>query len=135
MPQTVRLFDIMGATVGPDEHQRGTAGVRTEIGKMGEPRTYPEGYFLGLWMAIFVPIGAALGLLMSDGGGMLAVGVGAGVGVGVAVGAGIEARYREKGLIRNLSPEEGKRRTRRVLMSVGALVAGLVVLVVVFLTR
>ena len=102
---------------------------------MGEPRTYPEGYFLGLWMAIFMPIGAAFGLLIGDDGGMLAVGVGAGVGVGVAVGAGVEARYREKGLIRDLSPEEKKRRTRLVLMGVGALSVGLVTLVAILLTR
>lgn len=102
---------------------------------MAEPRTYPEGYFLGLWMGIFMPIGAVFGLLMSDGGGMIAVGVGAGVGVGVAVGAGVEARYREKGLIRDLSPEEKKRRKRLILISVGALAVGLVALVVVFLTR
>jgi hypothetical protein len=92
-------------------------------------KKYPEGHFVGIWMAIGVAVCAALGvplMIVTKNPGMIAIGPGLGVSFGLAIGSAIEAKHKKEGRIRPLTEEEKKRRKIGIIVS-------LVILVVLFL--
>lgn len=79
----------------------------------------PEGYWMGIGMAICVPIGMVMFTAM--GRQYLPIGVGVGAGIGVSIGAALEQR--QKADLRPLAPAEAQTIKWLVLAGVGILVA------------
>ncbi len=91
---------------------------------MPDVRTYPEGHFVNLGLAIGMPIGLPVGLLFGDAA-YLSIGLALGAGVGLAIGSAVEARYKRAGQIVPLDPAVKRRRDRILTISAlaGAVVA------------
>ena len=91
---------------------------------MDETVKYPEGNFLGIWMAVCIGILTAIWIPLSILTGNLAlIGVGPamGVAVGLAVGQIVEHKQRKEGKIRPLN--ESEKRIRKVAVVVGIIIA------------
>jgi hypothetical protein len=68
-------------------------------------KKYPEGYFVGMWMAIGTAVFSALGIslaMITENPGMIGIGPAVGVAIGLSIGSGIEAKYKKEGKIRPL---------------------------------
>ncbi len=92
-------------------------------------KQYPEGHFVGMWMALGIAIFSGLGIplsIVTGNHGLIAIGPGAGVALGLAIGSAIEAKYKKEGKIRPLTEEEKKR--KKIVLTIGV-----VVLVILFL--
>ncbi|MFC1622716.1 hypothetical protein ACFL1Y_01860 [Patescibacteria group bacterium] len=84
-------------------------------------KTYPEGHFIGMWMAIGTAIFTVLGIplaIVTDNPGMMGIGPALGISIGLSIGAGIEAKYKKEGKIRPLTEEEQKRKKIAVIIIV-----------------
>jgi hypothetical protein len=106
---------------------------RKEIERTGK---YPEGYFVGMWMALGIAIFSGVGIPLSiatKNPGLIGIGPGAGVGFGVAIGAGIEEKMKKQGKIRPLTEKEKQDRNKALWMGVIALVIGIVAFVALLL--
>jgi hypothetical protein len=98
-------------------------------------KKYAQGHWMGIGIAMGLPIGTALffiaDLLTGEFGNMFFLGPGAGAAIGVSIGAALEERYKKRGQVRELTPEE--ERSRKWLLAAGvvllaaAAVAGLLV--------
>jgi hypothetical protein len=92
---------------------------------MPEEKKYPRGHWTGIGMAIGIPIGTAIffvaDLLTGEFGNMFFLGPAIGVAIGVSIGAALEKKYEKE--IRELTPEEERRRRR--LISIGLVVLAL----------
>jgi hypothetical protein len=99
------------------------------------PGKYPKGHWMGIGIALGIPIGTALffiaDLLTGEFGSMFFLGPGAGAAIGVSIGAALEKKY--KGQIRELTPREERRQRRLVLAGTLLLAAGAVAGLLVFL--
>jgi hypothetical protein len=76
-------------------------------------KKYPEGHFVGIWMAIGVAIFSVLGIplaIVTENPGMIGIGPAIGISIGLAIGSGIEAKYKKEGKVRPLTEEEKKRK-------------------------
>jgi hypothetical protein len=91
---------------------------------MANEKKYPKGHWMGIGIAIGIPIGTALffiaDLLTGEFGSMFFLGPGVGVAIGVSIGAALEERYKKRGQIRELTLQEEKR--RRKLVNIGLLI-------------
>jgi hypothetical protein len=90
-------------------------------------KKYPEGHFVGMWMAIGIAIFSGLGIplaIITDNPGMMGIGPALGVSIGLAIGSGIEAKYKKEGKIRPLTEEEKKRKKIAVTAGVVILLLG-----------
>ena len=87
---------------------------------MSEPRVYPEGYFILVWMAIGIPLGIPYGFILGEDG-FIGVGVGIGTAIGLSIGAGVEAKYKRRGQIRPLTADEKRRRIWYGIIGITAL--------------
>ena len=82
----------------------------------------PEGYYLGIGMAIGSGIGVALGAAFEQVGG----GIPIGVGIGLAIGSALDARAKKEGRI--LCPKETKEPGAPVTIKVIAIILGVLAL-------
>ena len=89
-------------------------------------KKYPKGHWMGIGIAIGLPIAVAMffivDLLTGESGSMIALGPAIGVSMGVAIGAGLEKRY--EGRIREPTPREERRQRRLVFAGIAILAAG-----------
>jgi hypothetical protein len=83
-------------------------------------KTYPEGYFLAIGLALGIPFGLIFATALDNPGF-----IGTGLPFGLAIGLALEAHYKKEGRIRPLTQEE--RKTREIWLIVGS-VLGLIVL-------
>jgi hypothetical protein len=89
---------------------------------------YPEGHFVGMWMATGVAIGAGMGIALGlaiGNLGLLGIGLPIGLALGLAIGSSIEAKYKKEGKLRPLTIEEKKNRKLSVMIGVALLVIGI----------
>jgi predicted MFS family arabinose efflux permease len=86
----------------------------------------PSGYYLSYGIAIGLPLGVAIGTALGN----IAIGPAIGVGIGAGLGSMWEAKAKSEGRIRELTEEEKKRNSSKV---VWALLAAVGVFVGVFL--
>jgi len=95
---------------------------------------YPEGHFVGMWMAIGVGIGAGMGIPLGiaiGNPGIFGLGLPVGLALGLAIGSSIEAKYRKEGRLRPLTREEKKKKKLSVL--IGVALSGIGILTFLFL--
>jgi hypothetical protein len=93
-------------------------------------KKYPEGHFVGKWMAIGIAIFSGLGIplaIITENLGLIGIGPAMGAAFGVAIGQSVEAKYKKEGKIRPLTEEERKRKQIGVT-------AGLIVLLLLALS-
>ena len=101
-------------------------------------KKYPQGHFLGMWMAIGVAIFSGLGIPLSIATGNTAfIGIGPAIGVafGLALGASIEAKHKKEGKIRPLTEEEKKRRKIGIMAGIVILSLGVLSFLILALTK
>jgi hypothetical protein len=73
---------------------------------------YPEGHFVGKWMAIGIAIFSGLGIplaIITENLGLIGIGPAMGAAFGVAIGQSVEAKHKKEGRITPLTEEEQKR--------------------------
>jgi hypothetical protein len=90
-------------------------------------KKYPEGHFVGMWMAIGIVIFSGFGVPISiatNNYAFIGIGPALGVAFGLAIGQSIENKHKEKGKIRPLTKEEKKKKEFVVLAGVVALAIG-----------
>lgn len=94
-------------------------------------RTYPEGTFLAVAIAIGAAIGVPLGLAIGEPA-FIGIGIAVGTGVGTAIGVALEESYKRRGLIRPATPEQRKRRGRFALaaIAIGVILAAIIIVLV-----
>ena len=98
-----------------------------QIRKTGK---YPEGYWIGIGMAMGLSFGMPLGIAT----GSIALGPGFGLPIGLAIGASLEQRYKKEGKIRPLTKKEKKEQEKMVKIVLGTLALGVIMaLAAVFL--
>ena len=85
---------------------------------------YPKGYWMSQGIAIGIAIGAGIGVAMGN----LAIGVGVGVALGTSIGSGLEKKHKDE--IRPITDEEKKLKKQSILFSVGIMLLGVVVFVI-----
>ena len=103
-----------------------------------QDRKYPEGHFIGLWMAIGIVIFSGLGIplaLATGNYGLMGIGPALGVAFGLSVGQAIENRHKKDGMIRPLTVEEKKRKKMAVLAGLALLALGVAVFFILFFLR
>jgi hypothetical protein len=91
---------------------------------MNEEKKFPEGHFVGMWIGICIAMFSGLGIPLSiatDNFAFMGIGPAIGVSIGVSVGTAIENKKKAEGLIRPLTDEE--KRTRKILVASGVVVA------------
>jgi len=99
-------------------------------------KKYPEGHFIGQWMAIGIAIFSGFGVALSastGNSGLLGIGPAIGVAFGLAVGQSIENKYKKKGMIRPLTKKEKKRKHIAVLIGLGLAVLGVLLFLLMYL--
>ena len=87
-------------------------------------KNYPEGHFVGMWIAICIVIFSGFGIALSnatENPGFIGIGPTIGVAVGVAIGKSIENKYKQEGRIRPLSKSELKRKKNAFIAAICAL--------------
>jgi uncharacterized membrane protein YiaA len=87
---------------------------------------HPEGYWRSQGMGMGIAIGAGLGAALGN----VAIGVGIGVAIGAAVGASLEQQHKDE--IRPITDEEKELQKQATLFTVGILLVGIVVFVIVY---
>ena len=99
-------------------------------------KTYPEGHFIGMWMAICVAIFTLIGLplsIISEMTGFIGIGPAIGVAIGLSIGSAIEAKYKKEGKIRPLTEEGKRKRQYAVLAGIAVLTLGVIVFILLSL--
>lgn len=95
--------------------------------KKEKSRKYPEGHFVGIWMAIGIAIFSGLGIPVSmatRNSGLIGIGPAIGVAVGLSIGSAIEEKYKKEGRIRPLNKKEKKQKKLAVIIAVILLLLG-----------
>ena len=85
-------------------------------------KTYPEGYFLAIGLALGIPFGLVFATSLENPG-FIALGL----PFGLAMGLALEAKYKKEGKIRPAGPKELRRRT--IGLATGIIV-GLIFLII-----
>jgi hypothetical protein len=101
-------------------------------------KKYPEGHFVGMWMAIGVAVISGVGIPLSIATGNIGfIGVGPGIGIalGLSIGSAIEAKYKKEGKIRPLTEEEKKRKKTGITIGVISLIVLSLIGLLFFLLR
>jgi cadmium resistance protein CadD (predicted permease) len=99
-------------------------------------KKYPEGHFIGIWMAIGIAIFTAFGIpfsITTENPGMIGIWPALGVAIGLSIGQAIENKYKKKGKIRPLTEEEKKRKKIGVTAGLMILLIGAFVGLLIFL--
>ena len=92
-----------------------------------ETKQYPEGHFLGMWMAIGIVIFSGLGIplsIVTGNPGLMGIGPALGVAIGLSIGQAVENKYKQEGKIRPLSQAEQKRKKLVLTLGIIFLVLG-----------
>ena len=88
-------------------------------------KKYPEGHFIGLWMAIGIAIFSGLGIPLSiatENYAFIGIGPSLGIAIGLVIGQAIENKYKEE-----------RRRTKvAILVGLALLLVGVVVFLLLF---
>ena len=103
---------------------------------MKQKEKYPEGHFVNQWMAIGISLGLLFGMplgLAVGNPGLFGIGIPIGLAIGLAIGQSLENKYKEQGLIRPLTKEEGKRKKTGVWIGIIALLIGIGILIAILL--
>ena len=87
---------------------------------------HPKGYWTNQGMGTGIAIGTGVGAALGN----IAIGVAIGVAIGAAIGSSLENQHKHE--IRPITDEEKELRKQAILLSVGTLLVGIVVLVVIF---
>ena len=98
-------------------------------------KKYPEGHFIGLWMALGIVIFSGLGIPLSiatDNYAFIGMGPALGIAIGLAIGQAIENKYKREGRIIPRSEEENKRRKVAIPLGVAILLVGVVFFLLLF---
>jgi len=101
-------------------------------------KKYPEGHFLGVGIAIGIPIFSGVGIALSNSTGnpgLIGIGPAIGVILGLAIGKSMEDKYRKQGLVRQLTEKEKLMRKRGKLIGAIAVVIGVIALISIVLLR
>jgi hypothetical protein len=89
-------------------------------------KKYPKGHWMGVGIAVGLPIGVAIffiaDILIGEFGDMFFLGPAIGVAIGVSIGAALEKKHEKE--IRELTPQEERRRRLAVAAGVVLLVIG-----------
>jgi len=99
---------------------------------------YPEGHFVGMWMAIGIAIFSGIGIpltIATENPGLIGIGPALGVLIGLAVGQSIENKYKKQGKIRSLNKEERKNKKIAVFIGILLLLLGLGTFLTLYLLR
>lgn len=105
---------------------------------MKKTEKYPEGHFIGMWMAIGMLIFSGIGIPLSiatGNPGLIGIGPALGVAFGLSIGAGIEEKMKREGKIRPLTKEEKKRKKIGLVIGVIALLLGIVAFSLLYFLR
>ncbi len=97
-------------------------------------KKYPEGHFVGIWMAIFIVIFSVFMIpisIVTKNFGFIGIGPALGVAVGLAIGQSIENKYKQEGRIRPLSESEIK--SKKIAVAVGIIILTFGVLIFILL--
>jgi len=97
---------------------------------------YPEGHFVGIWMAIFIVIFSGLGIplsIVTENFAFIGIGPALGVAVGLAIGQSIENKYKQEGRIRPLSESEIKSKKIAVAAGIVVLMFGVLIFFLLYL--
>lgn len=88
-------------------------------------KKYPEGYFIGIGIALGVLFGIPLAFSLEN----MAY-IGTGFPIGLAIGIALEEKYKKEGRIRPLN--ENKKKTRKIglIAGTGALIIGIIALLI-----
>jgi hypothetical protein len=101
-------------------------------------KKYPEGHFVGQWMAIGIAIFSGLGIPLSIATGnnaFIGLGPAIGIAMGISIGQSIENKHKKEGRIRPLTDKEKQTRKNIVIAGIVLLLLGLVTFVVIYLNR
>jgi len=98
---------------------------------MKRQKKFPEGHFIGLYMAIFMPLGIIYGMLLGPA--FIGVGIGMGAAIGVAVGVGVEAKKKKEGLIRPLTKKEKANKKKWTIIGIITALVGAAALVAIIM--
>ena len=98
-------------------------------------KKYPEGYFVGMWMGIFIAIFSGIGIplsIITENPGFIGIGPALGVAVGVATGQSIENNYKQQDRIRPLTESEQKRKKNTVFAGIVILTLGVLIFILLY---
>jgi len=101
-----------------------------------EEKIYPEGHFVGLYMAGFTLVVSVIGILLSIYFGwiyLIGVWPGLGVAIGLAVGSAVESKYKKEGRIRPMNEKEKSKQKKAIVWALAAGVLMVLILIGVFL--
>ena len=87
---------------------------------------YPENYWKGQGLGMGIAIGAGVGVALGN----IAIGVALGVAIGAAIGSNLEKQHKDE--IRPITDEEKELQKQVNIFTVGILLVGVVVFVIVF---
>lgn len=91
--------------------------------KKKHPDKFPEGHFMGLGIATFMPIGIAIGLALDN----IALGIPIGLAIGVAIGSAWENKAKKEGKLRPLTKKEKELKRKSALL-------GFLIAILIFIT-
>ena len=89
---------------------------------------YPEGHFVGIWMAIGIATGAGIGIplgMAMGNPGLFGIGLPIALAIGLAIGSSIEAKYKKEGKLRPLTLVEKKKKKLGVMIGVALFIIGM----------
>jgi len=98
-------------------------------------KKYPEGHFVGLWMALGIAIFSGLGIPLSiatENYAFIGIGPSLGIAIGLVIGQAIENKYKKEGRIIPRSKEERKRTKVAILVGLALLIVGVVFFLLLF---
>ena len=101
-------------------------------------KKYPEGHFIGMWMAIGIAIFSGFGVALSiitDNPGLIGIGPAIGIAFGLSIGQSIENRYKKEGRIRPLTETEKKNKKNAVTIGIIALFLGIIIFAIILITN
>jgi hypothetical protein len=99
---------------------------------------YPEGQFLGMWMAIGIAVFSGFGIplcIATKNYGFIGIGPALGVAFGLSIGQAIENKYRKENRIRPLTEEEKKRKKIAIMAGLAILTLGVIVFLLHYFSR
>jgi hypothetical protein len=98
--------------------------------------SYPEGHFIGLWMALGIAIFSGFGIplsIITDNPGFIGIGPAIGVAFGLSIGQSLENKYKKEGKIRPLTDSEKKNKKNAVTIGIITLSLGVLIFVLLLI--